>query len=193
LSESEAILLLNTSGYNNISTEYQLNPSAEKGKVFLQSPQANSQVDKSSTIYLVISKGTGVQVPNVVGLNITDATAQLSYAGIGTINVTYQNSDESAKNMVVSQDIAPGAILEPPVTINLIVSKGKAVMVPDLTGKTEQDAIAALVNIGLAYEVIKEIDLSLPLENQTVYWQDQPAGTLLSQGDIVKFKVNISP
>jgi beta-lactam-binding protein with PASTA domain len=48
-------------------------------------------------------------------------------------------------------------------------------MVPDLTGKTEQDAIAALVNIGLAYEVIKEIDLSLPLENQTVYWQE-PAG-----------------
>jgi penicillin-binding protein 1A len=193
LSEIEAISLLNTNGYNNISTEYQFNPSVEKGMIFMQSPQAGSQVDKSSTIYLVISKGASIQVPNVVGLNIEDASTQLNSIGIGTINITYQNSDEFTKNIVLSQDITPGTILEPPVTINLVVSKGKAITVPDLIGKTEQDAIADLVNIGLAYDVIKEIDLSLPPENQTVYWQEPAAGTLLSQGELVKFKVNISP
>jgi serine/threonine-protein kinase len=193
LSEGEVVSLLSTNGYNNVSIEYQFNTSVVKGIVFLQSPEANSQVDKSSTIYLVVSKGSGVQVPNVVGLNITDATAQLTNAGIGTVNITYQNSDDFAKDTVISQDIAPGAILEPPVTINLIISKGKAITVPDLIGKTEQDAIAALTNAGLAYEVIREIDPTMPPENQTVYWQDQPVGVLLSEGDIVKFKVNTPP
>ena len=193
LSEGEAVSLLSTNGYNNVSIEYQFNTSVVKGIVFLQSPEANSQVDKSSTIYLLVSKGSGVQVPNVAGLNITDATAQLTNAGIGTVNITYQNSDDFAKDTVISQDIAPGVLLEPPVTINLVISKGKAVMVPDLTGKTELDAIAALTNAGLAYEVIREIDPTMPPENQTVYWQEPAAGTLLSQGDIVKFKVNISP
>jgi len=41
--------------------------------------------------------------------------------------------------------------------------------------------------------VIREIDPTMPPENQTVYWQEPAAGILLSQGDIVKFKVNISP
>ncbi|MCL5986144.1 MAG: PBP1A family penicillin-binding protein [Actinobacteria bacterium] len=193
LTEGEALSLLNSMGYNNISTEYQFNPSVDKGRVFLQSPQANSQVDKSSTIYIVISKGASVQVPNVVGMNITDATGQLTYAGIATVNVTYQNSNDFAKNTVISQDIAPETVLEPPVTINLVVSKGKAIVTPDLIGKTEQDAIAALTSAGLAYEVIREIDPTMPPENQTVYWQDPPAGALLSEGDIVKFKVNSSP
>jgi len=193
LSEGEAISLLSTNGYNNVSIEYQFNISIVKGIVFLQSPEAGSQVDKSSAIYLVVSKGSGVQVPNVVGLNITDATAQLTNAGIGTINVTQQNSNEFTKNTVISQDIAPGTLLESPVTINLVVSKGKAVIAPDLTGKTEQEAITALTDIGLIYELIREINPVIPPENQIVYWQDPPAGVSLTEGDLVKFKVNASP
>lgn len=83
-----------------------------------------------------------VEVPNVVGMTKEDAVKALNKLGLGYKAVT-QSSDTVAENCVISQGNVGGSKVEKNSQIVLTISSGKEnkeVSVPNVKGKTEQEA-----------------------------------------------------
>ncbi|MFJ9894014.1 Stk1 family PASTA domain-containing Ser/Thr kinase [Streptomyces sp. NPDC091280] len=76
------------------------------GKVVSTDPQANTQVDKNSTVNIQIGKSTQVQVPNVVGQTVKNAKQQLQQQGF--TNIQFADGSDQSDNAFVTQ-IDPGA------------------------------------------------------------------------------------
>ena len=86
---------------------------------------------------------TNALVPNV--LNITEAAATTAITGAGLVvgTVTYECSNTVAAGLVISQTPTGGTQVDVDSPVNLVVSTGKP-SVPDVTGQSEAEAIAAI-------------------------------------------------
>jgi serine/threonine-protein kinase len=89
------------------------------------------------------STGAPVTVPLLEGLDA--AHAQTKANAHGLLTSTVQQTADDPKGFVIGQDPAPGGWLGRGGTIKLVVSKGpKPVPLPDIVGKTQAQAAAAL-------------------------------------------------
>ncbi|GGN66034.1 putative serine/threonine-protein kinase [Streptomyces albiflavescens] len=113
-----------------------------KGNICSQDPQAGTTVKKGDTINLVVSTGAPkVAVPSVLGKKL-DKAKQILEADKYQFNVetTYQESAEDP-DTVLQQDPNLGDEVQKGSTITLTVAKQKKqVPVPDVTGKTCDEA-----------------------------------------------------
>ncbi len=131
--------------------------SVASGNVISQSPKAGQMVPADTEVGIVVSSGaeqTNVNVPNVVGLSKSDATSELSDAGLKVKSVdTYSDSVPSGE--VIGQAPPSGASVAPGTVVALLVSAGPppaanpAVNVPDVVGMSLADAKTELANAGL--------------------------------------------
>ena len=95
------------------------------GVVVVQRPAAGTKLAKGATVTLVVSQGRKqVAVPNVLGLQQSDAVAQLTKAGLNSTVVLVPNAAPSGR--VVSQKPTSGTKVNPGTTVRLNVSKGRA-------------------------------------------------------------------
>ncbi|MFV0461793.1 MAG: Stk1 family PASTA domain-containing Ser/Thr kinase [Nostocoides sp.] len=153
--------------------KYQENfvPSQEaKDTVVTQSEPAGSSVPKNTIINLGISNGpNAVQVPDVSSLTVEEATTTLERAKL-TVAAKQQSKDDSrfSKGRVDSTNPGVGVTVAEGDSITLIVSTGK-VTVPNVVGKTSDQAAAQLSDAGLSLGVQR------PQES------DQKAGTIVQQ------------
>ncbi|MFD0481567.1 Stk1 family PASTA domain-containing Ser/Thr kinase [Kineococcus sp. GCM10028916] len=91
-----------------------------------------------------------VAMPDVVGSAQADAESQLTRLGL-TTTVTQQADDTVAEGNVISTDPEAGAQLTVGTSVTLVVSTGSnAAVVPDVSGKTQEEARAALTAVGLS-------------------------------------------
>ena len=121
-----------------------------------------------------------VTVPDVTGKPIAQARTTLEQAGfkVGTETEVY-SSDVSSGN-VVSTDPKAGEQAEKGATIKINVSKGtEQVSVPDLKGKSADDAQKALSQAGLSGK-----------QGDTVYSDDVAEGAVASQDTSAGSKAN---
>ncbi|MER6525483.1 Stk1 family PASTA domain-containing Ser/Thr kinase [Streptomyces sp. NPDC001508] len=115
-----------------------------KGKVCSQNPDPETDVDKGSSVSLVISTGAPkVAVPNVINKDVDTATQQLEDKGF-EVKTTETESQQTA-GTVLSQNPDPGTELEKASTVTLEVAKEVAKStVPDVVGKTCDEAKAQM-------------------------------------------------
>ena len=114
-------------------------------------------------------------VTNVKGLTVDSAKAELEKSGFA---VVYNSSDPST-DIIIDQMPKGGAYLEAGSTIYLYTSKDgerKKVVVPDLDGKSLQEAVESLRGIGLN---------TMSDGSGTVTAQSIPAGTEAEVGTVV--------
>ncbi len=122
------------------------------------SPAGGTKVAKSSTVTLNYNVRPGAQVlPDVSGLSVSDATAQLHKDGWKNVT-TSPNPVASLhfKNgQVVSTNPTAGATepLTTPIVLNV---SGGGVAVPALAGLSESDAISRLNAANLAHNILDE-------------------------------------
>ncbi len=91
-------------------------------------------------------------VPSVVGLTLVDAGRALEQAGL-KVGLTPEEKTRDAKpGTVLRQDPAAGAKAKPGTAVRLVIAQAGAVMVkvPDIRGKTEDEARAELAKAGLS-------------------------------------------
>ena len=155
-------------------------PTATAGVVFTQFPAANTKALAGSTVAIGVSKGkaptaptpqANVKVPNVVGKTEAQANTALKNAGLGVASYTVF-SDTVAKGSVVGQLPAAGASVAKDTVVGIAVSGGKApqeLTVPNLLGKTADEAYSALKSAGL-------VPVSVPDPEST-----EPDGTVVDQ------------
>lgn len=132
-------------------------------------------------------------VPSVVGMSQADAEAAITAAGftVGAVTTT-QTASAADVGKVMAQDPAPNAEAKPRSAIAIVVSGGqKLVEVPDVTGKTESDAQAALKDAGLVAQTTTAS--SKDVAEGTVISQAPAAGQQVPEGTSIGITVSSGP
>ncbi len=126
-------------------------PGSTKGQVTAATPKSGTKVIVGSTVRLNVMSGPALlNIPNVVGEQLPQATAKLKAAGFNP-TPNFVDSNQS-QNTVVSQNPTGSAAKGSTVTVD--VSKGPPqVSVPDETGQSQQVATQALQNAGFKVSV----------------------------------------
>lgn len=152
--EEDAQKELEDAGFKVGTSEAEYDDSYKAGEVIRTSPAAGAEAPEGAEIIMTVSKGTEKKtVPNVVGKSDETAQKELISVGLTISEVGYEYDDKVAKGKVVSQSIKAGKKVDPGTSIKIVVSNGKKpeekVAVPNLSGKTYQQAKALLESYGL--------------------------------------------
>lgn len=158
-----------------------------KGVVGFQVPDAGAMVSPGSTVEIAVSLGPGtgsIKVPNVIGKKEADATGAIKSAGL-VANVFYADSDTVAKGIVINQSPDASTSTGKGSQVAIVVSRGKPAAeptVPDVTGKTQADATAALGAAGFTVTTEQVVSTSTP---GSVVYQFPEAGAPAASGSSV--------
>ncbi|MBQ6390531.1 MAG: PASTA domain-containing protein [Eggerthellaceae bacterium] len=148
------------------------------GHVISQDPAPGTAVNKGTGVSFVVSLGkehpSKASVPDVTGMSWSEAKSTLKSANLNAA----KKGDTSGE--VVSQDIAAGTLVDKGTTVTVTLSSPKPaqVKVPNVIGKTWNDAKAALESAGLG--AAKKGDSEGAVESQSI-----AAGTKVDKGTTV--------
>ncbi len=167
----------------------------EEGLVISQSVAAGDEVEKYTTVDLVISSGSeGVEVSDVSGQDEASARSALEELGF-SVTVTTAYSDSVEEGKVISQNPAAGSKLEKGAQVTLTVSSGPEVVkvkVPDLRGMTEAAAKDKLKAEGLTCGTVSETYSDTVTEGCVVSQSYSP-DTEVEQGTSVNIQLSVGP
>ncbi|HTX02447.1 MAG TPA: Stk1 family PASTA domain-containing Ser/Thr kinase [Candidatus Acidoferrales bacterium] len=153
-------------------------------QVASQDPAPGSAVTAGATVTLTVSAGPPlVNVPNVGGQTISDASAALATAGF-TAKITY-SIQAGGDGTVVQQDPAPSQTAPKGSPVNIMVAVPGTV--PNVSGMTLDAAQAALTRFGYKPGNISYVQEGPP---GTVARSEPAANTQLDVGESVSLYVN---
>jgi eukaryotic-like serine/threonine-protein kinase len=166
------------------------NDTVPKGQVAEQNPGGGSKVGKGSTIALTVSTGVPkVQVPNVVGQDVTSAVASIAQLGLEPkITRIYSGSQPDT---VTAQQPHAGDNVPKGTTIHINVSRGaKPVPVPDVTNQPFLNARSALLGQGFT---VARVDVQSDQPQGVVIQMDPQPGTNVDKGSKITLTVSKGP
>jgi beta-lactam-binding protein with PASTA domain len=171
-----------------VNVETETHPTAERGEVFDQDPEAGQQVQEGAEVTITVSKGPPkAEVPDVINQSEESARSELDAAGFGMVVTGEEPSSEIPEGNVISQEPAAGTKLAEGSDVNVVISTGpEQVTVPDVHCQSVESARAELFDAGLqptdgGSEVTDECDDGL------VYRTDPGAGATVESGSTVKY------
>jgi beta-lactam-binding protein with PASTA domain len=186
LTENAARAKVVDAGLTVGSVEHAYSTKVPANRVIDQDPPADGFVDKGTSVTFTISSGAHpTKVPNIIGQSRDDAQSSMDAAHL---NPVFKRVDsDQAKGTVVSTDPPVGTQVarDSDVTVNLSLGPQK---VPDLVGKTQEEAEALLKERGFTPQVSQDNSSTEP--KGTVTGQTPPAGTHLPQGSTVFITVS---
>ena len=179
-----------------VETVYEESSTVPSNRVIRTEPSAGSNVEEGSKVTMVISavKDTGVKIPDVTGMTEAEATAKLENDGF-KVTKTSEKSDTVPKGKVISQDPEAGSPGSFESLVSLVISDGTGKeknKMPDLTGKTEQEAIELVESVGMKVSAINEI-YSDSVEAGLICGQSYTSGSTVKEGSEVTLKKSIGP
>ena len=168
-----------------------VNSSYPVNQICEQSVAEGEKVALNTTIQLSVSDGSIQEgkVPGVVGMAEADAKAALETAGFQA-KVEEEASDSVEKGMVVRQTPGADETASKGTEVTIYISTGKAeedsntVAMPDLRGKTESEAKAALESAGLVCGTVSETN-SDTVEEGKVVSQSYNPGIAVNKGTTI--------
>lgn len=179
--------------YLSVDVQYEESDEVPENIVIRQSIPKGEMVEEHSLVILTVSSGaSGIEVPNVVGYEETQADTTLSALGFKVSKQT-EYSDTVDEGYVIFQTpealekIASGS------TVVLTISAGpaeKMVSVPDLRGMTESEAKAKLTASNLKVGTVTE-DYSDAVTKGNVLSQSYSPETEIGENSSVNFVVSL--
>lgn len=158
---------------------------AAQGTVIGSDPAAGTERRPDSAIALVVSKGSPVDVPDVTGESVEDATGTLEDAGLKVKVAPEQVHSPEDAGTVARQSPGEGGQAAKGDTITLTVSKGpRMVEVPDVTGDSLSDARRELEEAG--FEV--KVERAFPFLGDTVESQSVEGGGQAAEGSTITIR-----
>jgi hypothetical protein len=133
-----------------------------------------------------------VTVPRFVDLTIVQAEAEASRIGLTVVRFAFEPSDQP-QNTVLRQDPDPGGRVDKGTVVRLTLALGsQTVVVPDLRGKSESEALNMIAAAGLTIGQRSDAyDFSIPLGS--IVSQDPGAGLSVAKGLSVNYVVSKGP
>lgn len=196
--QEEAEDALKNAGFNVEYGKAVNDDEVEEGRVVDQTPDGNKEAPEGSTVTLTLSKGPvpvkETEVPNITGKTADEAEALLTAANLK--GQAHEESNEAEAGTVFKQGKNTGEVVEEGTVIEYWVSTGPdTIDVPNLTGKTKEQAIEALGD-KLSYTFSSDYSATVPAGSVISY---EPGGSVkpgttikivLSQGPEPVAKVN---
>ncbi|MFF3093836.1 Stk1 family PASTA domain-containing Ser/Thr kinase [Streptomyces cyaneofuscatus] len=154
-----------------------------RGEVIRTDPRAGTDRNPDTAVALVVSKGSPVDVPDVTGLSVEDAAAELAEEGLkvdvlpGRVHSSEDDGDVAKQSPGAGTEAAEGD------TIELTVSKGPRMLdVPDITGRDVDEARATLEEAGFEVKVDRPfLSFSDTIASQSVEGGEQaPEGSTIT-------------
>jgi beta-lactam-binding protein with PASTA domain len=168
LSRKEASRVLVAAGFAPEST-------AATGRVVDQVPEAQALAPRGSPVMLTLEPG--VTVPNVVGLTVDEARQAIEQAGL--VLSTPRNA-----GLVTHQRPVAGSPARPGKVVRVAVEALPGIVVPNVVGKTVDEARETLDQVGLR--------LDAPSVAGRIVGQRPAAGALVFAGSTVAVTITVS-
>jgi eukaryotic-like serine/threonine-protein kinase len=149
--EDDAVQLLESRGFR-VNVEDETHPTAPRGEVTNQEPDAGQQVEEGAEVTITVSKGPPkAGVPDVINQSEESARAELDAAGFSMVVTGEEPSSEIPQGNVISQEPAAGTKLAEGSDVNVVISTGpEQVTVPDVHCDSVTDARAQIIDAGLS-------------------------------------------
>ncbi|MBI2940226.1 MAG: PASTA domain-containing protein [Chloroflexi bacterium] len=144
-------------------------PGTVANVVVEQQPAGATRALRGDVVTLVVATGR-VAAPNVVGKPLATASRDIERVGLKLGGVTEEETPAQAPGTVLRQEPPVDALLDPGMSIRLVVARALRVEVPPVVGLAEPEARDRAVGVGL--------DLKRVGEEET---PASPAGTVLRQ------------
>lgn len=158
-----------TSANLKVSMDYAYSDVME-GYVSGQSPEARTRVNRGDTVQVIISRGSDmVAVQRVTGLTQDNAVTALNAQGFLPGEIIVAPSAQ-LEGTVIAQEPPAGEKARVGSPVNLTVSGGR-VVVPDLVGRREEEAVSNIRALGLTHGQIDYENVSDPRQDGVVLWQ----------------------
>ena len=127
-------------------------PSTKKDKPIKLWPIALLALILVGVVYYFLSRPTDtkIEMPTVINLTQEKAVKELEKRGLKANILRTEESDEYDKGKVMKQDPEANTKVDKGTIVNLVISAGREVAVPDLSGLTVTDAEEALKDVGLS-------------------------------------------
>ncbi|GGO86126.1 Stk1 family PASTA domain-containing Ser/Thr kinase [Wenjunlia tyrosinilytica] len=153
-------------------------------------PAAGEPINKNETVTVFLSKGPkAIEVPDETGKTFAEAAQDLRDKGFKVARDN-KTSDQAEPGTVIDQDPTAGETASPNATITLTVARKPEVQlteVPDVVGKSFDDAVAALKERGLNATKAEEDAPDKPAD--TVFKQSPSAGSKVNPGETITLTV----
>lgn len=192
LTPDQARLLLDPLGLSLIISEQREDNKVEIGHIAQQNPMQGSWVKRGTSIQLVLSKGkTTLQIPGLTGLPIEEAVQKLSQIGLKVGKITREQSESVTEEHVITSVPVAGKAIDPASSVDLVVSEGSKVKVPDVVGKGLRVAKNLLIESGL---VVGRVVYGYNEDRRggIVLRQEPEADSMLDKGSSIRLVVNES-
>ncbi|WAZ21163.1 Stk1 family PASTA domain-containing Ser/Thr kinase [Streptomyces cinnabarinus] len=192
--EAKAEDRLEDAGLEVGKVERAFSDTVKRGQVISTDPEVGSRIRQNDSVNLVVSKGPEVvKVPDLEGYRLDKARELLTGAGLEPGMVTREFSDSVARGSVISTDPTAGTERRSGSAVALVVSKGRPVDVPDVTGESLEDARAELEEAGLKVKVAAEQVTSADFDKGAVAAQSPEADSEVVVGDTVTLTLSKGP
>ena len=130
-----------------------------------------------------------IKVPDFKGMTIEEAEDEAKDLGIEVKIGKYEFSDEYAQDEIMAQDPEDGEMVAEGDIVTVDISKGgEKGVIPNLIGKSEEDAKKMIEDYGFKVGSIKEKESHE--EKGTVIGQDPSAGSEGKQGDTINITIS---
>ncbi|MBI3792924.1 MAG: PASTA domain-containing protein [Gemmatimonadetes bacterium] len=189
LKRDQALAELTAAGFTVRPADMQFHPTAPEGTVLQQTPTAGTRVMRGSGVTLAVSAGQRrASVPEVVGKSVEGATAALQAAGFDVGDVIEQPAANPRGEVIFSTPSA-GTTVVLPASVSLVIASGVAgVRLPDFSGRSLEDAKAAIAALGLELGVVV-VDSASTRAPGTVLQQIPSAGDFVAGGSAISLTV----
>ena len=162
----------------------------ELDRVVEQSLQPGTEVEQQADITVVVSTGPErALLPDLAGMPIAEASAQLEALGFLTLRIEYEPNRDIARDSVVRTEPAVDSQVELAAPITVFVSTADHDFVPAVVGLLFEDAIQVLEDRGFRPE-IEAIDVEANSgRDGTVLAQGPESDALVPIGSTVRLQV----
>ncbi|MFJ7265831.1 Stk1 family PASTA domain-containing Ser/Thr kinase [Streptomyces sp. NPDC099050] len=191
--EAEAKSQLSAAGLGVKRVDRKFSAAFDKGTVMNTDPAGGKRIRGNGAVTLTISRGPEVVVvPDLKGKPLEAAKAELTSAGLTPGAVTQAFSQDVAQGSVISTDPTGGQKRSLDTLVAMVVSKGRPVPVPRVTGTSLDQARSTLEGLGLKVQTAPE-EVNSPFPAGTVANQSIGAGSQAAAGDTVTLTVSKGP
>nr|WP_206345834.1 Stk1 family PASTA domain-containing Ser/Thr kinase [Streptomyces thermoviolaceus] len=191
--EAQARQRLEEAGLKVGGVEHAHSDTVARGTVISTDPSPGARIRDHGSVTLTVSDGPEtVRVPDVAGRSLDTARQRLRAAGLEPGMVSRAFSEDVPKGTVIRTDPPAGTERHSGSAIALVVSRGRPVEVPDVTGEDLDEATADLGEAGLKVTVAPQ-RVTSEFDAGQVARQNPPAGGQLAEGDTVTLTLSKGP
>ncbi|MEU6475663.1 Stk1 family PASTA domain-containing Ser/Thr kinase [Streptomyces sp. NPDC047017] len=191
--EAQARDRLDAAGLDVKGVRHAYSDTVRRGTVLSTDPAAGARIRSNGSVTLTLSDGPEtVRVPDLKGRPLGEAQRALKKDGLEPGMVSRAFSQDVAKGSVISTDPKTGTDRHAGSAVALVVSKGRPVDVPDVTGEDPDEARSDLSDAGLKVE-IAPAQVNSEFDKGQVARQTPPSGAQAAEGDTVTLTLSKGP